>query len=75
MVVMVVMVVVGVQEARGMVVVMVVAVLFFQIWTAAGRRGICPTVQLFPRASPLPDPWTLTLLALTLLLEAKRPCL
>jgi hypothetical protein len=62
------------EEARDMVMV-VVAVLFLQIWTAASRRGICPTVQLFSRSRPFPDPWTLSLLALTLLLEAKWPCL
>jgi len=75
---MVVMVVMGAQEARGvvvMVVMMVVPVVLLQIRAAAGRRGVCPTTQLLRRTSPLPDPWALSLLALTLLLEAKWPCL
>jgi hypothetical protein len=76
---MVMVVVMGAQEARGMVVMVVLviaSVLFLQIWTAAGRRRIHPPPHLFTWACPVTEPRALSLLALTLLLlEAERPCL
>jgi hypothetical protein len=75
---MVVMVVMGAQEARGMVVMVVMvmaSVIFLQIRTATGRRSVHSTPQLLTRSCPVAEPRTLKLLALTLLLEAERPCL
>lgn len=76
MVMMVVMVVVGTQEARGMVVMKVMVMadfLFFHIRTAAGRRRIHSPAQLFSRTSPVTSSLTLSLRALILLLKAERP--
>lgn len=73
MVVMVVMVVVGTQEARGMVVmkvVVMVAFLFLHIRTAAGRRRVRSPAQLFSLTRPVTSPLTLSLRALILLLKA-----
>lgn len=66
----------GAHEARGMVVMVVMVmgpVFFLQILTAASRRRIHPPPQLFTRSCPVSEPRTLNMLALTLLLEAKRP--
>lgn len=76
MVVMVVMVVVGTQEARGMVVMKVMMManfLFLHIRTAAGRRRVHSPAQLFSRTSPVTSSLTLSLRALILLLKAERP--
>jgi hypothetical protein len=76
MVVMVVMVVMGTQKARGMVVMKVMVVvgfLFLHILTAAGRRRVHSPAQLFSRTSPVTSPLTLSLRALILLLKAERP--
>jgi hypothetical protein len=74
----VVMVVMGAQEARGMVVMVVMMMGSFfllQIWTTASRRPIHSPPHLLTRACPVTEPRALNLLALTLLLEAERPCL
>jgi hypothetical protein len=76
MVVMVVMVVVGTQEARGMVVMQVMVManfLFLHIRTAAGRRRVHSPAKLFSRTAPVTSPLTLSLRALILLLKAERP--
>jgi len=76
MVVMVVMVVVGTQEARGMVVMKVMVManfLFLHIRTAASRRRAHSPAQLLSRASPVTSSLTLSLRALNLLLKAERP--
>ena len=54
-------------------VVMMADVLFFQVRTAAYRRGVCRSVHLFASTRPLTTSRPLHLLALTLLLEAEGP--
>jgi hypothetical protein len=76
MVVMVVMVVVGTQEARGVVVMKVMVVanfIFLHIRTAAGRRRVHSSAQLFSCTIPVTSSLTLSLRALILLLKAERP--
>jgi hypothetical protein len=76
MVVMVVMVVVGTQEARGMVVMKVMVManfLFLHIRTAAGRRRVHSPAHFFSRNSPVTSSLTLSLRSLILLLKAERP--
>jgi hypothetical protein len=78
MVVMVVMVVMGAQEVRGMVMMVVMAmgpVFFFQVWSAAGRRPSQSPPQVFAWACPVTESRTLNLLSWSLVLEAERPCL
>jgi hypothetical protein len=71
-----VMVVVGTQEARGMVVMKVMVMgnfLFLHIRTAASRRRVRSPAQLFSHTSPVTSPLSLSLWALILLLKAERP--